>query len=65
MSKPLIRYSGKALKDAIARRLKSKTGGLGYWSAVAAQAHIDRAEAKKKAEEAEEVQEEEGAEVSA
>ena len=56
MSKPLIRYSGKALKDTIARRLKAKTGGLGYWSAVEAQAHIDRAEAKKKAEE---VQEEE------
>jgi hypothetical protein len=36
MSKPLSKFHGQAKVEAIKRRVASKTGGLGYLSAVAA-----------------------------
>ena len=36
MSSPLSSYKDHTLTDVISRRIKSKTYGLGFWSAVEA-----------------------------
>ena len=42
MAKSLHSMSESERKAAIARRLSSKTMGLGYWAAVDAQAHLTK-----------------------
>jgi len=49
VTKPIRSYPEEQRAKVVERRLRGKTGGLGYLSAVEAKKHMEKAVAKEKA----------------